>query len=230
MASFGRGEKVCGVLGFYSKDPRPAHLEAICNLFEQSKVRGLHAAGFSVWEPKELHRDGIRTVKAFNVEDIKKEIMKMRYSPPQILIGHTRYSTSGDWKDHTNNQPIHLGDGASLVFNGVIHQGKKEEYEKIYGRRYVTDNDGEIVLRKFLDEGHGVAARFVGKGKFSFAGAWLSKGEIYIARNEFRPLYEATFLDGKFFASTRDIFRRAGGFKNVTAVPTGTALLYGSAQ
>lgn len=230
---------MCGVIGFYSKEPRLAHLEAVCRLFEQSQVRGRHAYGVSMWVPDRFHADGIRTFKAFDLDTLKKAIMDLRYSPPTALIGHTRYSTSGDYKDHTNNQPIHLGDGIALAFNGVISQAKKEEYEKTFNQRYVTDNDGEIVLRRFVasirpdpragadSPARGDFETFIEKGKFSFAGAFLEKGKITFVRNARRPLWTAELLGGDFIASTRDIFDRSGSFRGVTEVPVGQAGTFG---
>lgn len=209
---------MCGVIGFYSPNPKPKHLEAICRLYQQSKIRGLHAFGFSVWEPNKGHKDSIRTVKYTELLPVLKEIMDYRLSPPELLIGHARYSTSGDWKDFANNQPVHIN-GISMVFNGVITQASKKEYEKEFNKEYITENDGEIFSRKVLDGEDWV--NFVSSGKFSFAGIFLRNGEAYAIRNKNRPLYKATCDGGAFIASTRDIFVRAGGFSNIHSIEEG---------
>mgnify|MGYP000618844717 CR=1 FL=1 len=47
------------------------------------------------------------------------------------IIYHNRYSTSGDYKNHENNQPI-FNNELSLVFNGVLDMGTKKQIENKY--------------------------------------------------------------------------------------------------
>lgn len=209
------------MIAFFSPEPRLRHLENVCRLFDQSQIRGRHAFGFSVWEENKGHRDNIRTFKSHELLRVKKEIMDYRYTPPEILIGHNRYSTSGDWKDHGNNQPVHI-QGISMVFNGVITQSEKSVYETVYKKTFSTENDGEIFSRKVLDGEDWV--RFVANGSFSFAGLFVRNGEAYAIRNKNRPLYMGNDMGGVFFASTKNIFERAGGFSNVREVPAGKEL------
>ena len=212
---------MCGVIGMHSTEPRGHHLDAFCRLMEQSKIRGLHSFGISSSRPG--HGDGIETFVSHKIENTKLRVLEMRPRPPEILIGHNRYSTSGDWKDHSNNQPIHIK-GVSLVFNGVISQARKEEYEKIFKKTYSTSNDGEIFARKVLDGEDW--ERFVAAGKFSFAGLFIHQGRLVALRNKNRPLWSATYLGAKYFASTEDIFIRAGGFKNISELPAGKAFVF----
>jgi glutamine phosphoribosylpyrophosphate amidotransferase len=207
---------MCGVIGFHSPAPREIHMKKFMDLFEQSTIRGLHAAGFSYWRPGA--NEGITTYKAFKWVDAMTKLFELRADPPSIMIGHTRYSTSGDWKRHDNNQPIHLR-GASMVFNGVISQATRAEYEREYKKQFFTENDGEIFLRKVTDgeDWHG----FVRDARFSFAGLHIFGGTLYAVRNRQRPLWRADFEGGTFFASTADIFARAG-FENPQELYPGT--------
>lgn len=181
----------------------------LCNLFEQSRIRGLHSCGYSFLDGKVIN-----TRKFFDTDELKHSLMpfaKSHLGKPLKIIGHTRYSTSGDWEDHRNNQPLHVvgpdKHEISLVFNGCIHMGLRTEYEQAYGKKYTTDNDGEIFCRKVLDgeDWHG----FVDDGSFSFAGAFLHKGQMHAIRNRNRPLWFGYSLRAIFIASTEDIFRRA---------------------
>ncbi len=199
---------MCGVIGFASKDPTRSHLLKIISLFKESKIRGLHAFGFTTWEPNWL-KDGLATKKFNSILAVEAALREYELNPPEILIGHTRYSTSGDFHDHSNNQPIHVP-GVSLVFNGVISMKTKEEREKEFKTLYTTDNDGEIVSRKII--GGEDAESFVAEGRFSFAGLYMSNGEIKAIRNKNRPLWYSKTDDAVFVASTKDIFRRAGKF------------------
>lgn len=212
---------MCGVIGMFAPDPGVRHLEAVCRLFEQSQIRGLHSFGITAWVGASSLQDGLETKKAFTLDKIKAGILEYKHRPPELLIGHNRYSTSGDYHDHANNQPIHIP-GISLVFNGVITQATKDQYEKIFGKRYQTENDGEIFSRKVLDGEDW--ARFVADGRFSFAGLFVRNGEAFAIRNRQRPLYMGNAPGGVFFASTADIFKRAGGFARVREVPAGKPL------
>lgn len=205
---------MCAVLGFQTNSPKEEHLEKILKLWDQSKIRGLHAFGFTV-----LKNGDLLTYKTTDFEELKKAIKQ--FWPFEKMIGHCRYSTSGDWKDPNNNQPIFQGD-VSLVFNGVVSMKEKWEYEREFKKQYRTENDGEIVLRKFLDDENW--SGFVINGKFSFAGIILDKYGMYVLRNENRPLWVATEDDAHFFGSTRDIFRRAG-FQHSWKITAGVSCL-----
>lgn len=192
---------MCGVIGYFSKSPSDDHVALIERLFEASKIRGLHAFGATA-----RAQDGkLMTFKTTALREIKQWLRGIpRFD---LLIGHTRYSTSGDWRQPENNQPIVVA-GSSLVFNGVISQASKKEYEKIFSKTYETGNDGEIFLRKVIDGEDW--AQFVREGKFSFAGAFLHNGEAVAIRNKNRPLWSCETADANFLASTQDIFKRAG--------------------
>lgn len=208
---------MCGVIAFRSKTPNPLHLLKAHKIFIASRIRGIHAFGYSYID----QAGKMGTIRVADLTSLGNSLVGLGSRPPTSLIGHNRYSTSGDWREMSNNQPIvirYAGESVSLVFNGVISQKTKPDYEKEYGETYVTENDGEIFLRKVADGDNYVD--FVARGRFSFAGAWLNPdGEILALRNHRRPLYSATFEGGAFIASTEDIFRRVGEFKNIRALP-----------
>lgn len=199
---------MCGVIGFYSKNSNAILDEPVLlRLFNESKVRGLHAFGFTAW----LAGPGLVTCKAKTIDENAANLRNL-YAKHHVLalVGHTRYSTSGDWKDPANNQPIHLYEGTrevSLAFNGVISMRTRDEYSREHGKQYVTENDGEIFARKVLDGEDWEA--FVRDGAFSFAGCFLHKGELWALRNANRPLWFWKDHDRILFASTKDVFRRA---------------------
>jgi len=136
------------------------------------------------------------------------------------LIVHCRYSTSGDWKEEGNNQPIVIGDCA-LAFNGVIRMSTKDEWGKEFGFKPVTDNDGEIFVRKVLDGEDWNA--WVAHGAFSFAGVMLHGGRLIALRNKQRPLWHNEAYGCNFIASTADIFNRIG-LGGAHEVPAGQAV------
>lgn len=187
---------MCGVIGYWSAVPTAADRTTVRRLFLESKIRGLHAFGFAT-----LNNLAARTL------DLPNLLKILRQADYLGLIGHTRYSTSGDWRVEANNQPIVL-DGMSLCFNGVISMKLKAEYEQEYGRLYQTENDGEIFMRHVLDGGDPVA--FTQQMTGSFAGCYIRQGEVFALRNDRRPLWYAVRGDAVFVGSTRDILSRAG--------------------
>ncbi len=211
---------MCAVIGYFANEAKPEHVEMIHRLMMASKIRGLHAFGYSIW-----NGNTIATKKFDNVESCQNSLVKSK--PFRMLISHNRYSTSGDYKNPDNNQPLHITSPArgshalSLVFNGVISQATKEEYSKQYDIHCQTDNDGEIFARKVLDGEDW--ANWVSRGRFSFAGIFIHKGEAWMIRNKNRPLWYSITDGAVFVASTEDIFGRAEGFEDPFPVPINQA-------
>lgn len=193
---------MCGVIGY-----APNTIDEFCELDEvrnaafahllaESRVRGMHAYGVA--------QPGGRTL---SIGPVGQGKVIEKFDPHLPAVAHCRYSTSGDWQEVLNNQPIHVS-GMFLAFNGVIHMGTKEEFEKAFDVRCETDNDGEVFLRK-LELGVR-PADFILNMTGSFAGCWLQGGVLWAGRNARRPLWWVNYAEAKWFASTRDIFRRAG--------------------
>jgi glutamine phosphoribosylpyrophosphate amidotransferase len=207
---------MCAVIGYCGLGGAVA-AEALSRLFHQSKIRGLHAFGLA------YDADGAILCRKFNNLQMAQAELRgvaLRFEDKQLkLIAHCRYSTSGDWREAANNQPIAIDDVA-LAFNGVIHMGTRQEWGRKYNFNPVTDNDGEVFVRKVLDQADWQG--WVRDGEFSFAGVMLYDGALIALRNKHRPLYRA----GDYIASTADIFKRAG-MGGAEPVTPGEALMLG---
>ena len=185
---------MCGVVGFSSDEVTQEHLDLLNGLIAQSKIRGLHSFGYTYYDGEFI------TNKYFDMSELDGRSF-------QKLIYHNRYSTSGDYKDHNNNQPIE-GDEIHLVFNGVLDMGTKEEMELKYDIKMNTDNDGEILIKKCGSDKEKIK-RFVEDTTGSFAGLILTRSnELLAIRNPNRPLWKLNHEGAVYFASTRDIFKR----------------------
>jgi len=194
---------MCGVIGYFSEKPKAIHKEILANILLESRIRGLHSFGVACGYPgKEL-----RVEKFFKVASARNFIRKCDYS---LLIAHTRYSTSGDWKVLENNQPVVVGNNL-LVFNGVIRMSTKKEYEKEFGEKYKTDNDGEIMLKLLVDKKKGMVKDVLGDDRVSYAGIHYVGGKAYVMRNSRRPLWHFWNEDMSLVFSTFDIGKRALG-------------------
>ena len=185
---------MCGVVGYSCESPIKEHYEILQAIIRQSKIRGLHSFGFSFYD-KELV-----TIKHHYID-------KIELPAANKIIKHNRNSTSGDYKNHDNNQPIAVGN-ISLVFNGVLDMRTKQEMEEHYQIDMETDNDGELVLKLCGSDPEKIQ-EYVQNTTGSFAGLILTENnKMYAIRNENRPLWMLNHSGAIFYASTRDIFKR----------------------
>jgi asparagine synthetase B (glutamine-hydrolysing) len=192
---------MCGIIGYVPIEPEDCAKDVFKRLVAESRIRGLHACGIAT------HHSVLRS---YSVNDVIKA-----FDPSLSTIFHTRYSLSGDWRVLENNQPLVVG-GSALAFNGVIHMGTKAEFEAVYHIQCGADNDGEIFLRRSCS-----AEEFIQNMSGSFAGVWLDEaGKLWAGRNARRPLWKVTAYGARWYASTADIFRRAG-FAGMLPVPVG---------
>jgi glutamine phosphoribosylpyrophosphate amidotransferase len=183
--------------------------ETLTRLLIESKIRGLHAFGFSA-----LCGSEIITKKFLDFELFLQSVEKTDFDS---LIAHCRYSTSGDYLNPENNQPI-VKPNSALVFNGVIHMGTKQEYELEYNRTYETENDGEIMLCKILDNEQ--PEKFLSQMKGSFAGLYFLNNRLFAGRNPRRPAWLGKKGGTTFICSTKNIFDRTGvTFDSVSELP-----------
>ena len=199
---------MCGIVGYKSENPTEEDLNLLQKIIFESKIRGLHSFGYSYLENGQLI-----TEKYHDIKEIKLPIKNK-------IIYHNRYATSGDYKDHKNNQPIHTND-MSLVFNGVLDMRTKQEMEEYYEITMQTDNDGEVLIQlcglnpvKIKD--------FVNNTKGSFAGIILTENnKMYAIRNKNRPCWILKRENATFIASTEDIFKRVDGSLKPTKLKSG---------
>ena len=203
---------MCGVVGYFpSHNPHIDNNSRFGELMRESSIRGMHAYGFTQWDGKQFHL----AKETFDICEYDFEKIDAMLCGPlksfdihHPTIGHTRYSTSGDWQDARNNQPLVFPEGDfALAFNGVVDMRTKAEMEEKYHIKLKYDNDGEVAI---------ALGRLANSPQIkvipgSFAGVWLHNGELFMARNAKRPLWTILGEDGSIWvASTRDIFRRAG--------------------
>lgn len=203
---------MCGVVGYW---PRGKSLsggmgarrlladaeEIFHRLMYESRVRGMHAYGiaqrFNDFKPP--------IVGAYLRSRDLNEVVES-FDPVFPAVAHARYSTSGDYTVEANNQPI-VAENIMFAFNGVIHQGTKEEFEQAFDVQCVADNDGEIFVRKLAAQIDPV--QFLRDTSCSFAGVWIQNNMLHALRNDERPLWTATSPGAYWIASTRDILLRA---------------------
>ena len=132
---------MCGVYGYIGTGARFKDIESIALLAE---TRGPHSFGFTY-----VKNGKLKTVKQLGKVSEDTEILRQAEGS-NVIIGHARLATAGDFKDMKNNQPIHLpnpGMEVSVVQNGNVYD-YRELYEK-YSYEPVTRNDTEALWMLF---------------------------------------------------------------------------------
>ena len=183
---------MCAIIGFICPEPSEQAFATLHRLFIESKIRGMHAYGYAA----HLHSGETVCHKSNQLLPLLKTMPKF----PRLLIGHCRYSTSGDYKNHLNNQPLRHGD-EYLAFNGVIDMRTKPEMERAHRIKMESDNDGEIMLQA-------PDRLALLRDEITFSGLVLKTASVQFFRNEGRPGYKATRFGCTYVASTADILKR----------------------
>jgi glutamine phosphoribosylpyrophosphate amidotransferase len=180
---------MCSIIGFRGKYDE----ELLDRIFQYSRIRGLHSFGYSFYNPE-------LTTKKFL--DYTSFLSSIHNNRPNLFIAHFRYSTSGDYLNENNNQPLQLKE-TSIAFNGVISQGTKEEMEETYNVELSGENDGYILLQKYKD------IEFL-NSNITYAMVGLNDKRLFALRNERRPLWYKDIENGVIVSSTSDILLRSG--------------------
>lgn len=212
---------MCCVMGY--KLLKERHKDQVVGFLEQlllqGSIRGLHATGVAfVRDEKIVTRKSTGASCDFIASDLWKSLVEDL--PPAMLL-HTRYSTSGDYLNAANNQPLatkHL----ALVHNGLVSQASKSEMEQLYAVSMKTDNDSEILLQHIggrtserkqiqgaiatsLEELHKVHPPIFACGMLD------QHNRLFAVRDHIRPLWFFLIKEWGLvgFASTQDIILRA---------------------
>lgn len=190
---------MCSVIGYSGKFNK----ELVSKLLYNSRIRGLHAFGYAYV----VDNNKVAVHKFTDYDEFYNHLLD---TAPSTFIAHFRYSTSGDFTNPENNQPIvkdtQQGTTA-IVFNGVISQKSKEAMEQEFGVVIPAENDGYILIEKYNDED------FNKRNDVSYACVGISNGELFFTRNEYRPLYLSLSEHDDYViigASTNDILKRSG--------------------
>ena len=191
---------MCGVIGVYLTNISSTDISLVEKIFRETMDRGKHATGVTY-----AGRDGLDTIKKpIPVTEFLDEhsISDFVFDGMLKMIGHIRYSTS----DLRYNQPFH-GDGVSIAHNGVISQDPD-----VWEYKTQTLNDSELILRCIEAGDHPLE---VYKDR-SMSVVALEDDRLHAFRNHERPLWMSKRENGYIFASTADIFNRAGVSSDVS--------------
>lgn len=202
---------MCAVIGVVLKQPTAENYDLIRRIFQESRIRGMHATGISWVKNNTVHTikepvDALTFVdKHFNSFD-----QYINEDGNLYMVGHCRYSTS----DLDYNQPI-SSDKISIVHNGVVSQELPENWESIYGFTCETKNDTELLLKTVEENKEPLQIWY--DASMSVCQLHSDKTFKYY-RNGKRPLCSHKMDNGIIVASTKNIFFRAGVEKTIDSV------------
>lgn len=201
---------MCSIIGYDGEWDQ----SLVFSLLYNSRIRGLHSFGYSY-----VSNSNILEVKKFlDYDEFCKELS---IDKPNKFIAHFRYSTSGDYLNLSNNQPLVLNN-VSLVFNGVLDMGSKIEMEQKYKINMSSHNDGELALI-YKEKSNQYLYDLI-KDK-SFAGLFMyNTGKIEILKNKNRPCHFGLIENTKIVASTKDILLRSG-VKKISSIIENTLVV-----
>ncbi len=177
---------MCGIYGFIGSAADWAALDTVAELAAR---RGPHAHG-SAWIDR-----GAVSVHSVALPYACDRSPVDRASGACAVIGHARLSTSGDWRQPENNQPIPIGRSA-IAHNGTVRQIRRSAAR--LHLRLDTENDSELVglvLDRFGIEG---LKRIEMSERYVLL--WLTP-ERLIARRHGHPLYRWARPEGDYLCS-----------------------------
>lgn len=212
---------MCGIIAVTCSNTEE-NKRLIFNLLLNSKIRGLHSTGVSLID----NSNKIVTIKDNLPSDkfLEKHwdsILEIIDQMDNIqIIGHTRYSTSGDFA-----QPIEINTDieiqSSLVFNGVVTQSDPSTWGDIIpGYQFKSDNDGEI-LKYCLDRDYRSVVDLYLSTEFSASVCYMDNSGIVHFRTGDRPSWIFKSDDIVAISSTREIMIRSGLTENLNKTAPG---------
>jgi glucosamine 6-phosphate synthetase-like amidotransferase/phosphosugar isomerase protein len=209
---------IFGMIGTLSEENYSEAHELLTNIFKASVARGSDSAGFSAVHfdrPGMLVTDK-RPLASPKYVNRASKFKALKKDMPNILIGHTRYSTSGNPKRNRNNHPFN-GRRWTLVHNGGISAWQSASRQLEISMR--TETDSEILLHMLeQEENPHVSVQNmitkVGTGsRIAIAAIDHSSDEpkLLLFRNPSNDIYIMSHVGFNviFFASTKEILLAA---------------------
>lgn len=185
---------MCGLFGFNGvAAPDPAKLRAVA---EAASRRGPHACGVA-WDSEGI----VRVERRSGPWKTHATALLRACSSAMRIVGHFRLSTSGDWRDPANNQPLHFG-GCAVAHNGNIPDWR-ERAERL-GLKLTTSCDSELVART-LDAAPTFTYTALSKtGISALPHAVLAlRPGVFLATRRSLPLFVWVAPEGTYYSSVQ---------------------------
>jgi len=191
---------MCAIFGFVAKGTKGPKLETLAKIVRGNVARGPHAFGFA-WIDS---RGRLRMYKQTGRLTDDLGVLAMARDA-QMLVGHMRWATHGDYRNNLNNHP-HPADGGWIVHNGVV-----QNYSALVARwklMPITECDSEA-LGLMVERSTGtIGARMaraarLSQGRLAMLGLWGRPGTLVAVRRG-NPLHTADAGEGVYLATLDD--------------------------
>ncbi len=209
---------MCGIFGFIGHGGRTFRRDRLRQLARATERRGAHAWGLAWLDGRGRLRHYKQPGPITRALDLLDDA-----SDAQLLIGHCRYATRGDYRTNLNNHPFPL-DGGWLIHNGQIHD--YDEHVAAHDLRPVTDCDSELLamLAERADAPTqaarlAAAVSLIDARPLACAALWRAPKQLVVIRDG-HPVHAAEAKEGFYFASLAD------NFPGCEPVPDRTALIF----
>ena len=211
---------MCGIFGMVGTLQEENYSEAhaiLCNIFKASVSRGGDSSGFSAIH---LDKPGVLITEKRPIDSGKfvsrsSKFKSLRGNMPNIVIGHTRLSTSGNPNRNRNNHPFN-SQRYSLVHNGGIREWPQAVKSLDIPMRTETDSEILLHLLERTDDPHKSIQNIinsVGDGsRIAIAAIDYAKEKpnLLMFRNNSNDIFVMSHpgFNVMFFASTKAILQK----------------------
>ncbi len=217
---------MCGIAGVISRNG--VKLTRFLEVLQGLQHRGQESTGFVGYTV-----DG--ELVSFKTFGLVSQIPERFRSDPifRIIIGHTRYSTTGESWRMENVQPFYVLREKGIT--AIVHNGNIRNYEEIKselssrGVFFRATSDTEVILNLYLTLDGRIEDKFKEMAK-RLRGAWsvlMIDGDNLIAfrdPNGFRPLWMGK-MDGEIWFASEDSALKCVGVIPIKEVPIGSGII-----
>jgi amidophosphoribosyltransferase len=217
---------MCGIAGVISG--KGIRLGKFLEVLNGLQHRGQESAGFLGYTV-----DG--ELVSFKTFGLVSQIPEKFPSDPtfKVLIGHTRYSTTGESWRTENIQPFYVLTEKGI--KAIVHNGNIRNHQEIRaelsskGVFFRATSDTEVILNLYLTLDGEIEERFKKMAKI-LRGAWsvlMIEGENLVAFRDpygFRPLWMGK-REGEIWFASEDSALRSAGIVPIKELPKGVGII-----
>jgi asparagine synthetase B (glutamine-hydrolysing) len=184
---------MCGIWGVFPTDTKgfyPIDMGLFESAMTMTAMRGSHSTGMALVAGAKEKPRVVKTVggPAFLINtDAWEKITEFATKKAKVAFGHGRFATKGSITNKNAHPFTH--DHITLVHNGTIHMGLKEQHTELE-----TEVDSHALCALIAQKGL-VEALSTIYGAYALVVHDAKEGCVYVVRNDERPLHRIVMHD-----------------------------------